>query len=338
MNTDPADVAAPRERPSLAELSPVVTAALAQYGIPSGARFENLRYYNNATFRVSAEGRGPEVLRVTSNYYSQLELESEMKWLQATQAIAGVRVPSPVAALDGRLVVSAAAPGLGAARWCTLFRWLEGVHRQEEHINGSDLAEIGAAVARLHEQNARFAVPAGFARPYWDGRRWDALGVGDTNRRIVAHLERYFASTAVHRFTELVRGCRAWMLELGAVASEYGLVHGDFHTGNCLFGTAGVAFIDFEDLGWGYYLYDVATALFGMLDRPDYADLVRDFARGYAGVRPLPQPFAERLAQFQALRCVFLTSLVVTRGDLGESAWWEGYVVRKLQRLTSGVP
>jgi hypothetical protein len=42
------------------------------------------------------------------------------------------------------------------------------------------------------------------------------------------------------------------------------------------------------------------------------------------------------LAQFQALRCVFLTRLVLTRGDLAESACWEGYVVPKLQRLTSG--
>ena len=335
MSTDPADVAAAPGRPRLPELSPLVTAALTQYGISSG-RIESLRYYDNATFRVSAEGRGPYVLRVTSNHYSRLELESEMQWLRAMQGVPGVRVPLPVTALDGSLVVSAAAPGLGAPRWCNLFAWLEGVHPPEERISGPELAEVGAAIARLHDRSHTFATPSDFVRPHWDGRRWDQLDVGDTYRRIIAYLEHHFEAVAIHRFKALVHGCRTWMGELGSAAPEYGLVHGDFHAGNCLLGGAGVAFIDFEDLGWGHYLYDVATILFGMLDRPEYAGLVSGFARGYASVRPLPQSFPERLAQFQALRSVFLTSLVVTRGDLAESAWWKGYVVSKLERLTSG--
>jgi hypothetical protein len=36
------------------------------------------------------------------------------------------------------------------------------------------------------------------------------------------------------------------------------------------------------------------------------------------------------------MRTIFLTSLVVTSGDVGESRWWEGYVAGKLERLLDG--
>lgn len=336
MSHDPEKVAAPDGRPSLAELAPLVTCALSQYGMAS-ARTESLRYYNNATFRVSGEGLVAHVLRVTSNHVSQLELEAEMQWLRAMQGVPGVRVPLPVAALDGRLIVEAYAAGFPAPRRCNLFCWLDGTQRLEESLDGSDFSKLGTATAKLHERSRAFATPRTFVRPHWDTRHWDELEVGDTYRRIVAHLERYFSADAMQRFSTLVRECRAWMRENALSAEQYGLVHGDLHAGNCLFDVAGIAFIDFEDLGWGYYVYDVATMLFGMLDRPDYPALVSAFARGYGAVRPLPEPFSERLAQFQALRAVFLTSLVVTRGDLAESAWWEGYVTSKLRLLTSDV-
>jgi len=123
------------------------------------------------------------------------------------------------------------------------------------------------------------------------------------------------------------------MRELRSQPFAYGLIHADFHAGNWLLDGDRVGFIDFEDLGWGYFLYDVATALFGAIERTDYPAVADAFTRAYAGVLPLPEELENELLVFQALRVVFLTSLVVTRNDVAESTWWQTYVVGRLRRM-----
>lgn len=99
--------------------------ALKHYGI-SDASLQNLRYFNNATYRVTTPDGRQFVLRVTGNHHSEARLRSEMQWLSAMQFIDGVTVPDPVANLDGQLVVQAAVPSLPEPRWVqrvSLARW-----------------------------------------------------------------------------------------------------------------------------------------------------------------------------------------------------------------------
>lgn len=332
----PSELEAPSGRPGLDEIEPLARAALRQYGIVD-AELHSLRYYNNATWRVAAADGRKFVLRVTANHHGPARLRSEMLWLRAMQADASLRVPDPVAALDGQLVVLAAAPPVAEPRWCNLFRWREGEHRPEEQMNAAEFAAMGAACARLHRASAAFQPPPGFDRPHWDEEFCLDPGVGDTLARIVAHLRGHFAEASVARFEALFDEARALMARPQPDPGAWGLVHADLHPGNCLFQDDGVAFIDFEDLGWGEYLYDVATALYGSIERTDYAAVTDAFADAYAGHRTLPDDFAHQLHRFQILRTVFLTHLVVTRGDLGESRWWRAYVVGKL-RILLGEP
>jgi len=83
----------------------------------------------------------------------------------------------------------------------------------------------------------------------------------------------------------------------------------------------------------GYFLYDVATALFGSIERLDYFDLTEAFTRPMPVFARCPQISRTSFSLFQVLRAVFLTHLAVTRHDPRENAWWEGYVVSKLRRL-----
>jgi Ser/Thr protein kinase RdoA (MazF antagonist) len=337
VSRSPATPDQPRERPTLVQLAPLVDAALAEYGIVA-VEVASLRYYNNATYRVVAQDGAQYALRVTSNHYSELELGCEMQWLSVMQGDPEVRVPAPVTARDGRLVVSATAPTLAEARSCTLCHWLEGAHIPEERMTAADFACLGAAASKLHRQSASFVPSPDFERPRWDEARWFDPRVHDTYQRILEHLRRFFSPSAVERFHELAQKSRTRMRELRSTPRGFGLIHADFHAGNYLFHDGRVGFIDFEDLGWGYFLYDVATALFGAIERPDYPVLVDAFCSAYAGNLALPESFADDLLVFQVMRAVFLTSLVITRNSLAESAWWEGYVVGKLRRLLGAVP
>jgi len=319
-------------RPTLSELAPLVDAALEQYGIVA-IELNSLRYYNNATYHVVATDRQQYVLRVTSNHYSDSEIRSEMQWLRKMQADPGVRVPEPVAARDGHLVIRAQAPSLAQPRSCTLFRWIEGTHLPEERMEALDFARVGMAAARLHKGSATFDPPPDFERPHWDEKRLLDPHVRDTYARILAHLRLFFSATAVARFDDLAQRGRDRLREIRSDRRGYGLIHADFHAGNYLFHEDRVGFIDFEDLGWGAFLYDVATALFGAIERPDYAALRDAFTNSYTATLPLSDNLPEDLLIFQVLRAVFLTSLVVTRNDLAESAWWKAYVVGKLRHI-----
>jgi Ser/Thr protein kinase RdoA (MazF antagonist) len=332
VSDSPSTLEPPSARPTLAELAPLVDAALEQYDIVP-TRLESLRYYNNATYRVVGADRQQYALRVTSNHYSDGELRSEMQWLGEMQANSGVRVPEPVSTPDGRLVIEASAPSFGQARSCTLFRWMQGSHLPEERMQAADFARVGMTAARLHRTSAAFVPPPDFVRPHWDEKRLLDPHVCDTYERILVHLRLFFAAEAVARFDVLAQRGRDRLREIGSDRLGYGLIHADFHAGNYLFHEDRVGFIDFEDLGWGFFLYDAATALFGAIERHDYPALRDAFANSYEATLPLSENLAEDLLTFQVLRAVFLTSLVVTRNDLGESAWWEGYVVGKLRRI-----
>ncbi len=332
---DPANI--PNSRLSLRQMQPLAQAALAQYGIVN-AKLKNLRYYNNATYRVSAGDGDRYVLRVTSNFYSAANLQSEMLWLQTLQHDPALFVPTPMPSLDCSMVVTAAAPAIAPPRLCVLFRWMEGAKVAEERMKINHFRLVGEALARLHRQSIAFTPPAAFNRPSWDEGRFLSPEMAATREQIYTHLAKYFTGAEVRRFVELTDQARATMRLLADDLTSFGLIHGDFHAGNYLFNRGTVRFIDFEDSGWGYFLYDMATALFGIIESAAYDLLAAAFFAGYARVRPLPDQLAARLRQFQIVRCIFLTGLVVTSGSVSESQWWEQYVAGRLRKLLQNTP
>ena len=71
-------------------------------------------------------------------------------------------------------------------------------------------------------------------------------------------------------------------------AGRAGLIHGDLHQENYLFERGTARAIDFDDCGWGFFLYDVAVTLSEIEGRPRYAELRDALLDEYAGRRSLP--------------------------------------------------
>lgn len=84
----------------------------------------------------------------------------------------------------------------------------------------------------------------------------------------------------------------AEMKGLGASADEFGLVHGDYLYSNLIYQDGNVVIIDFDDIEYNYYLYDVAVYLFYLLlgGRPTQIDIEANilvfntFMNGYRSV------------------------------------------------------
>ena len=60
--------------------------------------------------------------------------------------------------------------------------------------------------------------------------------------------------------------------------------------------------IDFDDCGFGYWLYDIAVALWELRYRTDYEDFRSALIEGYTQHRPLPPGGLEHLDDFIAAR------------------------------------
>ena len=264
--------------------------ALRRYDGHPDASVELLNVSENATFLVSDPGAGPSVLRVHRlGYHTEQEIASELAWMDALRAEAGVRTPRVLAAADGQRVVTVAQDGR-AARHCVRFEFLPGTEpgggpagEPGSQLTGRHFEELGEITARMHQHARSWVRPEWFTRFHWDypaafgdrarwGRWQDGVGVGPAERHVLTRLD-----DALH----------ARLKAFGQGPERYGLVHADTRLANLLVHQGSVSVIDFDDSGFSWYLYDLATSVSFFEHSPEVPGLVDSWLTGYRRVGQL---------------------------------------------------
>jgi Ser/Thr protein kinase RdoA (MazF antagonist) len=258
--------------------------ALAAYGGHPAASVELLNVSENATFLVTDPDTGPSVLRVHRlGYHTEPEIASELAWMEALRAEAGVRTPRVLPAADGRRVVTVPERGGQgrAERYCVRFEFLPGTEpggsAAEPALTAAHFAELGEITARMHQHAREWDRPAWFTRFSWDyaaafgdqarwGRWQDGIGVGPSEHAILSRLD---------------RALRDRLRAFGAGPERYGLVHADTRLANLLVHDGSVSVIDFDDAGFSWYLYDLGTSVSFFEHEPQVPGLVDAWLRGY---------------------------------------------------------
>lgn len=277
--------------------------ALALWGLGAApARLIAAR--ENHVYRVEAPGRLLALRLHRPGYRSAAELTSELQWM-AELAQGGLALPAPVPALDGNLWLTV------EDRPVDVLTWVEG------QPMGSDgrlavltdpqaaYRRLGQEMARLHDLSDRWQRPLGFSRPAWDadgflgetplwGRFWE-------NPLLSAN-----EATLLVRAREHIRA----RLDARAGTLDYGLIHADLVPENVVLTDTGPSMIDFDDGGFGYRLFDLATVLNRTLREADSDRLGRALIDGYLSRRPLD---LTALPLFQALRAFTYVGWIVPR-------------------------
>jgi Ser/Thr protein kinase RdoA (MazF antagonist) len=279
--------------------------ALAPWGL-EGADVSFVAGRENRVFRVRSAG-GDFALRLKRpGYRSDAELRSELQWLEAMDR-AGLRVPRPQPSRDGRLLE------IVEGQRVDLLSWLPGrpLGASREPLALADapavFRRLGQETARLHDASDAWARPAGFARCAWDidgllgdapvwGRFWENPALDAATRRLM----------------EDFRAAAARTLRRRAGALDYGLIHADLVRENVMVDGERIGMLDFDDGGFGFRLFELATTLLKNLDEPDYAALEAALLAGYTQLRPLD---LELLELFIALRAVTYVGWIVPRMD-----------------------
>lgn len=291
----------------LRRIRQLAEAALEVYGL-RGARLTFLRYFANITYRVDVPGPVPQggdpapylpnryLLRVLLSNHWEIA-KGEMTWLAALSREAGLPVPEPLPTPEGELLARITTPGVPDGRIVSLMRWVDG-RKRTAGFRPSHLRTWGQMVARLHEFAAGWLPPEGFQRFVWD---WEGLlggrGFGYTVEELVASMPGHLQEP----FQIVSSEARAVMEGLGKGPDAYGMIHGDMYPENLLFKAGEVYPIDFEDCGFGHWLWDIAVALEQQPWTEAWYGRRDAFLEGYARVRTLPESQLRHLELFMAV-------------------------------------
>lgn len=288
-----------------------VAQALTLWGL-AGAEVRLIATRENHVYRVDHGGQLFALRLHRVGYRSDAELWSELQWM-ASVAKGGLHVPAPVASTSGEILHV-----VGGVQ-VDVLTWLIGAPLG---CTGEDLVTpdrkglfrgLGREMARLHEVSDRWVPPEGFTRCAWDragllgeaplwGRFWENPTLSDEDQALFREVRR----RADEELTRIGEGL------------DYGLIHADLVRENVMVDGDRLQLIDFDDSGFGYRLFDLATTLLKNRNEADYPDLRAALIEGYRSVRALD---LAALDLFMLLRATTYVGWIIPRmGEPGAAA------------------
>ena len=300
-----------------ARLAAVAAEALDAWGWRQ-AQLRLIKHRENAVFAAVLDGRRRALRLHRQGYHDDAELRSELQWMRTLEA-AGIEVPQVVPTAAGELFVSRRFEGLPGPLQADLFEWIDGepLGAVETGIRdaGRDVAQtyftIGALAGRLHNQSSAWTLPPGFKRHAWDlaglvgeqpfwGRFWELPTLSNDERKLMERTRQRL---------------RRELSSLRQSPDDYSLIHADFVAENILVDGDQVRLIDFDDAGFGWHLFELATSTHFLMGEECFEAAQEALIRGYRSERPLPDAQLARLPLFSLARATTYLGWVHTRPE-----------------------
>ena len=300
------DMAGQYDKKTVEDLTAMVSENCFVWGMGSDTKIKLLNLSETATFLGSEPKSGKEiVIRVQRTGYSSKDaIASELAWVKALHDSNTILTASPVMCTDGEYVAQMTTPS-GQPRMAVAFEKLPG---SEPKVGQDGLPywfeKIGDLTARMHIQAKTWKKPEWFTRRVWD---WDGI-IGDN-----AFWGRWQDSVGLtsqgHDAIARVLAIIKPMIDrYGTSEDRFGVIHADMRATNLLIDGDRLQVIDFDDMGFGWYLFDCAASLSFMEQDPCAPDLLSAWLKGYEAVTPLSDYEKSLLPVFSILRRIELTA------------------------------
>jgi Ser/Thr protein kinase RdoA (MazF antagonist) len=287
----------------------------------------------NAVYEIVLPGGGRAALRLhRPGYQSMGAIRSELWWM-ARLAEAGVPVPRPVPTRDGALVADAGGRAASVVSWVEGDQIGDGATPLEEDAVAvaARYRALGALIAAMHDATDALVLPPDFERLSWNrvayvgeeplwGRFWEnpALSAEEAELLSAARTE-----------------AGAALLRHEAEGADFGLIHADVLRENVLTDGGRLSLIDFDDSGFGFRAYDLATAEVQGLEDPMNAAASLALHEGYRAARRADARPLGDVTLFVALRTFASCGWIVTRAAPGDprQRFYADRAVRAARRL-----
>ena len=297
----------------------VARLALPTWGIAGDAGLRLLKHRENAVFAVELDGKPRYVLRVhRRGYHTDTALKSELLWMTALHHH-GIPTPLVTPTCDGDLLTLVEGVDGGGSFQCDLLSWVSGKPLgaiENKSFGKEDFIErayeqVGrlAAQVHLHSEHWRPAEP--FERHRWDEEGF--LGAQPVWGRY-ADLDSLAPGelSLLKRAADVAR-CR--LAEFGKSSDRFGLIHGDLIPENVLMDGETCTLIDFDDAGFGWYVADIAVAVFFQVGTASFTPALHSMLNGYRQVRALSADDLRMLDVMLFVRGLAVLGWIRTRGE-----------------------
>ena len=292
----------------LKALLELATAATRNYALPDRLEVAMINLSENATYKIEAPDGRRWALRIhRDGYHSKAAIASELAWLMDLRNTGVVVTPRPVKGHDGEIIQLVSHPAMQRPRHVVLSNWETG----SEPGIGEDLLKpfevLGEVTARMHVHARAWKRPSYFERftwnfetslgedkPHW-GRWRDGMGVDAAKAKLFG------------RTVDLI-GKR--LKAYGQDNERFGLIHCDLRLANLLIDAGQVKVIDFDDCGFGWYMYDAATPVSFYEHEPQVPALIESWKTGYRRVIDLPKADEAEIPTFVMLRRLLLVAWI----------------------------
>lgn len=257
-----------------------VPEALVLWGL-AGADYRLVAARENAVYRVDTSDQTFALRLHRKGYRSNAELQSELDWMAAC-AKGGLHVPAPVAAADGAMLRTINGVQVSLLTWLPGAQLQAVVAKMTRAERADRFGQLGIAMARLHQICDAWTPPHAFTRCAWDipglvgdmplwDRFWRNPALSQTDRDLFIR----------------VRDVAHDDLQQQKETLDFGLIHADLVPANIMVDATHLGLIDFDDGGFGFRLFEVATALLKFRGDSDFGALQSALITGYRSLRAL---------------------------------------------------
>lgn len=277
------------------------------YGLKSPVRCRFLRSSMSDVYRINAPGRSCILKIYLHGRHTQPEIQAEIDFL--LDLVSGdLPVVVPLADVAGAFVNELDAPE--GKRCGVLFEAIAGEAPQETNLAHS--RSFGQLVARIHQH----ADQAGKTYPRW--HLDETYLISQPLAQIAPYLEQRGADWEF--LQSLGQALSTKLLQLVPKETpQYGLVHGDLHTGNAHIAPNGrLTLFDFDSFGYGWRAIDIGVyhVSFDWMGLEPRVRRKKErfwaaFLEGYNRQRPLGENELEAAQLCLALRHLELMGLTI---------------------------
>lgn len=303
---------------SFNELVPdLKSAILRDYDICTSPHISLIKFSENIICLLENDGNSDsekKVIRVCRpGYHDKEELENELIWITEIEKYTDINTAGVYKGKNQKMIQQFTS-GAGNMYFYSIQSFISGNTIKdmdgEAMLSGMEL--VGYTAAKLHcmeEKNPHS--PNEFKRFTWDIE--DTLGER-------ARWGNFMVFPGIKDFeSKILKACSEKITDklniYGRKHDRYGLIHADLHTENLIVDKDRISLIDFDDCGYGWYLYDLASAVSQQSENIN--ELVKAYLRGYERVRLLSKQDIEMADTFVLLRRLVRLGWMTTRKDNG---------------------
>jgi Ser/Thr protein kinase RdoA (MazF antagonist) len=258
----------------------LIEKTLSLWGIKN-TKVELIAYRENITFKAQDDFGNKLVLRFhRKNYSHKYEIVSELLWLEALNE-KDINVPKPVKSIQNNYIENIEGQLISILSWINGLPLTKINENKDEQINELIFFNLGKEIAKIHKFSDDWIKTDQFRK-----RKWDIEGLLGEN----PVWDKFWTNPELTQTqTDQINSMKKqsyFFLKKMIGELDYGLIHADAVRDNVLVqDNYKVNLIDFDDSGFGFRLFDIATTLLHYIKDKNYLIIKKNILKGYLSVR-----------------------------------------------------